>query len=405
MTHYPLRRLVELGILAATLLAACSCTKTDNRASPMDTDGSAKPSEGSNPEKGVYVIGQEMARAVEAEQRRQQQGTRESPLPKRGYDFWHGDQSLINPAPSSLDDALRKVARRYAASEPQQRAAIRDSISMDGFYTLMTFADRSAVFAMRERKAEIARDGLIAVAMIDQDRVDFRDIPSCLYLLYHAASRVGADADGMFRQIGMLSESEVGKQIVRFAEQTPDRRSLRSGLFVEVETEKGLGFIQRDIARYSPTLDLKSLVIVVAQLVAADKYQPESVSVATELPPVWLSRGKNAELDRVLAGIRAGATISARLRPNEHPKHDSQQFTVFIVETSQAADAQTLLRLSQTKDVHGHSMIGVAAGRLFALVVARAFMDGVEAYETPKSLARFREGLTKVLARYAEKAR
>ena len=92
------------------------------------------------------------------------------------------------------------------------------------------------------------------------------------------------------------------------------------------------------------------------------------------------------------------------LRPNEHPKHREQGLFVFIVETSQPDDAQTLLRLSQAKDVQGHCMIGAAAGRLFALIVARSIIVGVEAYETPKSLARFEEGLTKVLAGYADKA-
>jgi hypothetical protein len=47
---------------------------------------------------------------------------------------------------------------------------------------------------MREKDAEIARHGLTAIAMIDQQRVDIRDIPMCLSLLYHAANRVGADA-------------------------------------------------------------------------------------------------------------------------------------------------------------------------------------------------------------------
>ena len=197
----------------------------------MDTNGSAKRPDGNAPEKGTYVLGQELARAAKAEKRRHLRGPRESPLPQRDYDFWHGDLFLIDPAPSSLDDALREVVQKYAASEPQQRAAIRDSISMDGFYTLMTFSRRCAVFAMRERNVEIAREGLTAVAMIDEERVDFRDIPACLYLLYHAASRIGADAGGMFRQVGVLSDSDVGKQIVRFVEQTPDRRSLRSEIF------------------------------------------------------------------------------------------------------------------------------------------------------------------------------
>jgi hypothetical protein len=404
MSYYRFFRLGGLGLIVIAILVICSCNKADKKAFPVDTNGSIKQPDGNSPEKEGYVLGKEVARAVEAEKRRQRQGTRESPLSERDYDFWHGDQFLIDPAPSSLDDELRKVVRSYAASQPRQRAVMRDSISMEGFYTLMTFARRSAVFAMRERKVEIARGGLIAVAMIDPERVDFRDIPACLYLLYHAANRIGADADGMFREVGALSDSEVGKDIVGFVERASDRRSLSSSLFVEVETEKGLGFIDRDIEKYNPTLDLKSLSIAVARLVAADKYQPESVALATDLPSFWLSRGRNAELERVLEGIRGGATISARLRPGEHPKHESQQFTIFIVETSNPSDAQTLVRLSQSRETRGHSMVGVAAGRLFTLVVARAFMDGVDAYETPRSLARFEGGLATILARYAGKA-
>ena len=397
--------LVGLGLIVVIALATCFCARKDRLASSVAENGSAKPPGKTDSKKGVYVLGREMAKAAEAEKRRQQQGARESPLPKQGYDFWHGDQSLIDPTPSPLDDVLREVVRKYAATEPKQRAVMRESISMDGFYTLMTFASRSAVFAIRERKVEFVRDGLTAIAMIDQERVDFRDIPTNLPLLYHAATRIGADADGMFRQIGRLSETAVGEWIVRFAEWPPERRSLRLGLFVEVQTENGVGFIGRDIEKYNPTLRLESLVIAVARLVAADKYQPESVSVETELPPIWLSHGKNADLDRVLAKVRGGATIHARLRPNEHPKNAEQGFFVFIVETSQPNDAQTLLRLSRAKDVQEYCMIGAAVGRLFALIVARSIMEDVEAYETPKTLVRFEEGLTKVLAAYANKPR
>jgi len=405
MTHYPLRRAIGSVILAAMLLTACSCTKADNRASPVNTNDKARPPEGSDSDQKFFVIGTEMAKAVEAEKHWQQRGlVRESPLPKQGYDFWHGDQNLIDPAPNALDDTLREVVQRYAKNDSQERAAIRSSIGMDGFYTLMTFARRSAVFAIREKKAEIARDGLVAVSMINQERVDFRDILMCLSLLYHAANRAGADADKMFRQAAVLAEPEVGKQIVNFVERSPDGRDLRiSWGFDEVETAKGLGLIGWGFKKYAPTVDLKSVVIDAAQLVAADKYLPDSVSVATELPPVWLSHGKNAELDGVLASVRGAATISARLRSNEHPKHNSQQFTMFIVETSQIADAQTLLRFSRVNDNREHIMIGVASGKLFALIVARSFVQGDEAYETPKSLARFQEGLTKILVQYADK--
>jgi hypothetical protein len=135
----------------------------------------------------IVVIGREYAKAAEANRHWQQRRTSpDFPLPKEGYDFWRGDYSLIDPLHIPLDDELREVVRRYAAGDCRQRAAMRDSTGMQGFYTLIKFARRCAVFAMRERKAEIARDGLIA--MIHHKRVDFRDIPTSFYLLDHRGS-------------------------------------------------------------------------------------------------------------------------------------------------------------------------------------------------------------------------
>ena len=100
------------------------------------------------------------------------------------------------------------------------------------------------------------------------------------------------------------AEPEVGEMLVGFVEQTRKYRDLRSSCgFDEVETEKGLGFIGWEFAKYDPTADLKLVAMEVARLVATDKYQPGSISVAAELPSMWLSRGKNADLEKVLAGI------------------------------------------------------------------------------------------------------
>jgi hypothetical protein len=205
----------------------------------------------------------------------------------------------------------------------------------------------------------------------------------------------------MFCEVASMAEPAVAKQLLQFAERTAELRSLRSGLFEEVETGRGSGFISRDIDSYNPTLDLKHLAVAIASCVGADKYQPDGVSVATKLPSIWLARGKSTGLDQVLGRVRAGATISARLRPTEHPQHEDQNLWVFIVETSEASDVETLLRFSQAKgNAEDYCMIGVVAGRLFALVVARSIRIGVESFETAESLARFRDKLPQILAQY-----
>jgi len=59
------------------------------------------------------------------------------------------------------------------------------------------------------------------------------------------------------------------------------------------------------------------------------------------------------------------------------------------------------LRLAKTNTSPHHSKLGLATGRLFCLIVARSFVDGVAAYETQESLSRFSDGVTAILDRYA----
>ena len=310
---------------------------------------------------------------------------------------------MIDPEPDDQDAAFRKVVRRYAKGDSQRREAVRDSIDTRGCSALLAFASRAAVFAMRENKVDAARDGLTAIAMITQEQIDFRNILWCLSLVYHAANRVGADADKLFREIAPVAEPGTAKLIVGFAERTP--KSLRSSWgYDEIQTEKGIGLIRWEFKKYHPTIDLKPLAVEVARLVAADKYQPNSVEVATHLPPVWLARGKNPELEAVLARVRGGATVWGLLRPFQDPTICWQQFTIFIVETFQDSDAQKLLKLSR-KGTPEHHMLGVAKGPLFALVVARSVKAGGKGIETTASLARFEGGLAAILAQCAAKAR
>jgi hypothetical protein len=54
---------------------------------------------------------------------------------------------------------------------------------------------RAAVFAIREQKADWIVNGLTAIAMIEKERVDFRDVLMTLGLLNHSATRIGENAE------------------------------------------------------------------------------------------------------------------------------------------------------------------------------------------------------------------
>ncbi len=304
-----------------------------------------------SPDKPI-VLGQQLADAHRADTKwRESSMGSQSPLPEAAYDFWRGDLSLLAPAANPLDAEIRRVCRLYASYDADARCKIRRSISMDQFYTLMNFAKRSAVFGIRASKPDSIADGLTAIAMIEQERVDFRDILCCLGFLYHAANRVGGNAQEMFRDAATKAEHEVAEFFLNFTKPTHNSQSLRKSWgYEEIKTETGVGFVGWGFNKYKPTLDLQATIIDISKLVASDSYQPSEIEVATELPEVWLEAKQSPAGKHALSAIRACAMVSASLRPDKHVEHDSQQFTVFLVEAANESDAQALIKLAESNE-------------------------------------------------------
>jgi len=396
-----------IALAVVSLVALASCDRGTDKAGNMTNDKSddLQPESDDEP----FVLGQQLADAHEAETRwKETAGGDSSPLPDTEYKFWRGDLSLIHPTPNDLDGKIREVCRQYALSNADERSKIRHSIRMDQFYTLMNFAKRSAVFDLNEPNANLVADGLTALAMIEQERVDVRDIVMCLGLLHHAANKAGRNADELFRTAAKMAEPKVAGLLVDFTEQTPEYRSLRESWgYDEVQTNDGIGFIGWGFDDYNPSIDLKPTIIDISQLIASDNYQPSQIEVATELPDVWLGGQDSPASKRAFSGIQGGATVSASLHPEKHAEHYSQQFTVFLVETANESDAQTLYEVAAANKSTNHCRLALARSRLFCLVVARSFVDGVDAYETNESLMRFCNGLAAILERHTgiEKAK
>jgi hypothetical protein len=351
----------------------------------------------------TFVIGQQIANAYNEETIwRESEGQGVSPLPDIEYDFWRGDFSLIAPNANPLDDEIRRVCKQYSMSTVDERYKIRHSISMDQFYTLINFSKRSAVFGVRYVDPAFVSDGLTAIAMIEKNRVDFRDILWCLSLLYHASNKVGGFAEEMFRSTADLAEPDVAKLLVNFLQQTPEYRDLRNSWgYDEVQTDAGVGFIGWGFHEYNPSIDLKQTIIAISKLVASDIYQPSQIEVATTLPDIWLGVTRSSESKNFLSCVRAGAMLSANLKPAMHPEHNCQQFTIFIAETAKESDAQVLNQMASNNKSTSHCKLALVKSRLFCLVVARSFVEGVAGYETNESLMRFSDGLGAILERHA----
>ena len=353
------------------------------------------------------VLGTELLKASEAEARRKAAGnTGKSPMPAGGYKFSREELGLINPKPNEFDAALAELSRRYAQSDAATRARMRRSISMEEFSTLLSFANRAAVFGLRERSAERLSDGLSAVAMVEQERTDYRDILWTLATLHHSAARIGASPERLFGDAAALAEPGTAELIRGFLKRPAKEKDLRASWgYDEVETEGGVGFIGWENKRYEPTYDLKKVAVDVARLVAADaKYKHVSAEVAAEMPRYWLETDDNVALDRALRSVRAGANVQANAGGEDASVGlGNQMLVVFLVETTDESAARALLDVAKRKKPVGDdSMLALAEGRLFCLLVARSVERGVASIEAPESIQRFSGGLTEILRRHVK---
>jgi hypothetical protein len=324
-----------------------------------------------------------------------------SPLPKDlHYDSWRGNVELSDPIQHPLDAELSALCQRFAASDLPTRSQLRNSASLDDFCTLLSFGRRSAVFAMRGRRREHVVDGLTAVAMIERDRVDFRDALVTLALLHHATRAIGEHPHELFQRAASLAEPKMSGLILGFPERSEEERDLRKSWgHTVVETKGGPGFVGWGFKSYQPTYPLDQLALALAQLLKRDKYGRATVTLATELPPFWLSSVDDKALKRVLAAVRGAVRVNAELRPQESADYRHQVIMIFLAELEDEPAAGSLFRLSQEKQTRPKDFVMAAAqeGRLFCLAVARSFTAGKAGFETQVSLQRFSAGIAEVL--------
>jgi hypothetical protein len=373
--------------------------------SKRKANGGHSPGREEEPPRSI-VIGRELADALSEESKRTAEGSPgPSPMPGREYEVDDHALGLLRPREQPLDSELAELTRQFARADAPARAIMRGSISHDEFYTLLTFSQRAAVFALRERNVDRVVEGLTAIAMIEAKRVDWRDGLVALSLLHHAANRCGADADRLFQQAAQLAEPGVVELIDGFIKRSPAEKDLHSSWgYVETEIDRQGGFLSWGFKAYQPTRDLPGAAVAIAELVAKvakDRYRPESVAIATEMPLLWLKTNDDSALEQAMKAIRACATVHVRLQPGVHPMPFAQFFVIWLVETADESASATLLRLSREATPQGAALLGVAEGKLFCLALGRSAVQGMAPLETTATLQRYADGLTEILGRYA----
>jgi hypothetical protein len=316
------------------------------------------------------------------------------------YDRWTGDFDLVQPVEREADIALRILCRRYARRDDAERRWMRSAMSSNDLSTLMTFADQSAVFAMRDRQLAHVVDGLTALAMIDPGRIDPRDTPTGLTLL-HAARMLGTEPAPLFRAAANLADEHLAQSLAA----TPSRSEawIQRWGYAVVETEAGPGLVKRSYKKYEPSVPLDRIAIALARVFEADRYGPTSVTVATDIPKNWLVGVDAAALSGALRSVRASVSIQADAKEGiasgDRPSH---MLLAFVAELADEDAAESLLRIARarTKRYDGIAILGLREARLFCLLVARPAVNGIPRIESSGSVRRFAPAISGALRSY-----
>ena len=344
------------------------------------------------------VLGVELAAASAIEQFRLQEQPGVSPLAGLAYER---DAAFVESpgfGQEGLDLELRSVVGRWAQLEPEELSALRSHLTMDDFYTLLTFARRSAALGLRANDNAWPLGGLEGLTGIAYERVDFRDLTMAAALVAYAVEALGGDAPDVTERAATRADRGTAEILRRFRDHPP--QSLANWGYAIVDEAGEISLVGADFEPYTPTVDLLSSARGIGAAIDRDRYRTESITLATRLPAVWLRGGaRESEASRAVEHARAGATVRAvrqpaALRADDRPGH--HMFVVFLVEVATAGEADLVAEAAATS-TGDHARLAVARGPVVALLVSRAVVVGIDALESDDSLRRFRPAFTEAL--------
>lgn len=333
------------------------------------------------------VIGSEMAQAQAAEA--QHAALRDAgPSPMAGLRYAPEAARLWRWEETPLDAAIAALASDYAALPAPARAQMRASLTMDDFYEVLTFTRRAGLAALRGGDAGPLAPAFTALAMIEQARIDWRDLTVATGLVCGAGRIVGAPVAEWVDRAAALAEPGCAKTLREFRTAKPDLAAT-CGLRA-VETAEGVVLFDTGFCRYAPRAELAGMALACAHGLEAQGYIIESFTLARDLPPVWLGAAEGSRLARIAKGLTGCVSLSGHLQADPDPWESGQHLLVFLGEARSAAEAAAIAQAAQERGDADCSQIGIVSGKLCALVIQRSVLSGTPPMESPEGLERLR---------------
>lgn len=260
------------------------------------------------------------------------------------------------------DEAMADFVRRSPAA---------GDLSTDDLHTLLLFSRRSALRAIRTGDADAAKLAADALALVGRNAIDVRDLVVAESLAGYAAQRVTlAHADpALARGAGLR----------------------------EVLGPDGPVLLEDRCQPYDPSCDLVRLALRATAVVDADVgYRAMDVTVADSISDVWL-RGGDEPPRAVLRNVTGCVSVHGAPPSSPAVPPGIHFLLVYLAEAATEADAAAIAGAAGVRH-DGAAAVGVAVGRLCAVVIGAGTRHGPPAPESTASLARFVRPLAELLA-------
>jgi hypothetical protein len=317
-------------------------------------------------------LGMELAVARVAEELRRANGSGLSPL--RDVEYPNRADALWRWVDAPQDATVWTFVRAYTDTADQARA--RASLTTRDFATLMTFARRCVLAALRNEDPGAAEAAFDALSAIDLARVDWRDVFTVASLASYAAQRVGLEADEVLARAVRWAEPRVA-QILEHAV-TSEIDLTGDWGYRELWTAAGPVLVEG--AGEPAADDLLVRALGAAEVVETDGvYEVTDVGMANELP----------DAGHLLRGVKVHA---------EPPGVRFRDFLLIVLADAvdeRQAEAVAAAVPRDTGD--GVVRLGIAVRARCAVVMARSAVVGEPCMEDQQSLDRFRAPVMRLL--------
>jgi hypothetical protein len=354
----------------------------------------AKDKNGTEPS-GVVEIGTQMAQASAAQRRHEEvHGALKSPL--AGLRYSSIENRLWRWVDSPTDDRIEPVVTDFSVLGEGERNSVRNSLSMDDFYTLFAFAQRRALAVLRGGEARQIEPAFISLAMVDLDRIDWRDLLVTNSLLCYAGERSGAPVADLVSRTIQLAERKTADALMT---QRTARIDLAASCgFREVPTSEGVALFDTGYERFSPNADLERIAFESAVALEENGYEIEDISLASDLSLAWLDGSDGSSIARMARRLSGCVSIHGLPRADPDPMSSGQALLVFIGEAASEADAREIAAAAENASSLQQTELGVASRRLCAVIIQWSWMADTPPMESARSLERLRGVFERLLS-------